>query len=59
MTTSTFDGLQPALSLYRTENVMVVDGVPEPGDAFPALSTGSRVRSAVAARRRGVLARGG
>ena len=56
MTTSIFEGLQPALSLYRTENVMVVDGVPEPGDALPS-EHGSRVRSAVAARRHGVLAR--
>jgi hypothetical protein len=41
MTTSTFEGAQAALSLYRTENVMVVDGVPVPGEAFPALRIGA------------------
>lgn len=41
MTTSTFDGAQPALSAYRTVNVIVVDVVPDPGVAFPALRTGA------------------
>jgi hypothetical protein len=41
MTTSTFDGLHPALSVYRTEKVIDVEGVPDPGDADPALSTGA------------------
>jgi hypothetical protein len=40
MTTSTFDGRQPLLSLNRTENVIVVAGEPEPGDAVPPLSPG-------------------
>jgi hypothetical protein len=39
-TTSTLDGLQPPLSAKRTEKVMFVDGVPEPGDALPAVSVG-------------------
>ena len=59
MTTSTFDGLQPALSLYRTENVMVVDGVPEPGDAFPALSTGAGCEAPLQLAAAASLARGG
>jgi hypothetical protein len=40
ITTSTFDGLQPPLSVNRTEKVTVVEGEPEPGDAFPAVSVG-------------------
>jgi hypothetical protein len=41
MTTSTDDGAQPSLSLYRTEKEMVVEGEPEPGEAAPAVSTGA------------------
>jgi hypothetical protein len=40
MTTSTFDGAQPLLSVKRTENVIVVAGEPEPGDAVPPVSPG-------------------
>ena len=40
MTTSTFDGAQPLVSLNRTENLIVVAGEPEPGDAVPPLSVG-------------------
>jgi hypothetical protein len=32
--------LQPPLSAKRTEKEIVVDGVPEPGDALPAVSVG-------------------
>jgi hypothetical protein len=39
--TSMTDGAQPATSVYRTENVMIDDGVPEPGDAFPTESVGA------------------
>jgi hypothetical protein len=40
MTTSTLDGAQPLVSLNRTENLIVVAGDPEPGDAVPPLSAG-------------------
>lgn len=40
MTTSTFDGAQPPLSVNRTENLIVIAGEPEPGDAVPPLSVG-------------------
>ena len=39
-TTSTFDGEQPPLSVNRTEKVIVVEGVPESGDAVPPASAG-------------------
>jgi hypothetical protein len=32
--------LQPPLSAKRTEKVMLVEVVPDPGDAFPAESVG-------------------
>jgi hypothetical protein len=39
-TSSTLVGAHPAPSLYRTVNVIRVDVVPDPGDAFPRLSCG-------------------
>jgi hypothetical protein len=41
MTSTIREGAQPARSRYRTVNVMVVDGVPEPGVALPADSVGA------------------
>jgi hypothetical protein len=40
MRTSTLDGAQPLVSVNRTENLIVVAGEPEPGDAVPPLSAG-------------------
>ena len=40
MTTSTLDGAQSLVSVNRTENLIVVAGEPEPGDAVPPLSAG-------------------
>jgi hypothetical protein len=39
--TSIVVGAHPALSEYRTLNVMVVEGLPLPGVALPALRTGA------------------
>ena len=41
MRTSTTDGAQPAASAYRTENVMIDDGPPKPGEAVPDESVGA------------------
>jgi hypothetical protein len=50
MTTSTLDGGQPLVSLNRTENLIVVAGEPEPGDAVPPLSAGFVAPLQLAAR---------
>jgi hypothetical protein len=38
ITRTTEDGLHPAVSVYRTEKVKMVLGLPEPGVARPELS---------------------
>ena len=50
MTTSTREGAQPLVSLNRTENMIVVAGDPEPGDAVPPLSAGFVAPLQLAAR---------
>jgi hypothetical protein len=50
MTTSTLDGAQPLVSLNLTENLIVVAGEPEPGDAVPLLSAGFVAPLQLAAR---------
>jgi hypothetical protein len=39
--TWTLEGAQPAPSLYRTVNLILVEVVPEPGVAMPALRIGA------------------